>query len=140
MKKSLIIFIVCSIAALSALIGCGEKGPPLPPEKIGEVISEPYDLKLSEKKGLIFLNWSHRIDPVDAFLKADSFDVFIASKEARDCEKCPFQFKLAGVVPMPQKEYITRGTRGLKYYFRIQAVNENGKRSKYSKTVQIEVK
>lgn len=139
-KKKHICIVLLSLIFVVVLSACGEKGPPLPPEVIGEKVFEPYDLKLTQTKDILFLTWDHRVDPVDAKIVPESFDVFMAVKDMETCDDCPFIFELAAIVPMPKMEFITRVEKGHKYYFRVQAVGEGDKRSEYSKTVQIEIK
>ncbi len=138
-KRMIYLIITCFTFGL-VFIACGEKGPPLPPEIVGEKISEPYDLRLNQSDNVIFLSWSHRIDPVDAHIEPESFDVYMATKDMQACKGCPFLFELAAKVPMPKKEFITRVKPGYKYYFRIQATGKDDKKSDYSKTVQLEIK
>lgn len=122
------------------MTGCGEKGPPLPVVDTAQRIMEPYDLKIDHSDSVLSLSWSHRIDPVDAWVKPERFDVFMSVKGPSDCEDCPFQFKTVGTVPMPQKEFITRVEKGYDYYFRVQAVGEENVRSEYSKTIRFEAR
>lgn len=131
------LLVLCALLTL-ALMGCGQKGPPLPPEVMGQKISEPYDLKLTYKENTVFLTWSHRVDSTDAQIKPESFDVFMAQKTFDACEDCPFQFKLASSVPVRKKQLIIQVKKGYKYYFRIQAIGKDNLKSSYSKTIQFE--
>lgn len=133
------LLVLCTLLTLT-VTGCGEKGPPLPPEIKGQIISEPYDLRLTHKENVVFLTWSHRVDFTDAQIKPESFDVFMAQKTFDACQDCPFQFKLAGSVPMPKKELIVQVKKGYRYYFRIQAKGKDNLKSSYSKTVHFEHK
>lgn len=135
-------FLTWSICLLFFLIlmGCGEKGPPVPPvEKVG-TIAAPYDLKLTHTKDTIFLNWSHETDGQGKSVKPEKFDVFMATKVNGGCEGCPFKFKLAGSVAVPGNDFFIRVEKGYTYYFRVQAVAEGGLKSSYSKTVQSEAR
>ncbi|MFH2093295.1 MAG: lipoprotein [Pseudomonadota bacterium] len=136
--QGLFIFSIFLVAI--GFTGCGQKGPPLPAQAIGQVIADPYDLKADLKDNMAFLTWSHRIDPVDAHIKPEHFDVFMARKTFDACRDCPFQFQQIGTVFMPKKEFITQVEKGYKYYFRVQAVGKDNLKSGYSKTIQLESK
>ncbi len=138
MKNKTTAFHVLLVLTGFLLVGCGEKGPPLPPKEITQQITAPYDLKATYKAQTIFLNWSHRIDPIDGQIKPESFDVFMAQKKQGECEGCPFEFHPAASVPMPDKDFFIQVTPGYKYYFRVQALGKNGLKSDYSKTIQVE--
>ncbi|CCK80615.1 fibronectin type III domain-containing protein [Desulfobacula toluolica] len=141
-NKRIIFFalMVLSGIALLAFSGCGKKGPPLPPEIKGQKIAAPFDLKYKVVDNEITLSWNHKIDAETAFVKPDSFEVFMAKKTFEACEGCPFEFKPAGTVFMPFMEFATGIQKGFKYYFRVQAIGDDGMRSEHSTTVQFEYK
>lgn len=139
-KRSILFFILISALIGLNLSACGEKGPPLPPEVKGEKVFEPYDLKLTLSDDILFLTWDHRVDPINAKIKPESFEVFMGIKDMEACKGCPFIFEQVATVPMPTMEYITRVKKDTNYYFRVQAVGADDQRSEYSKTVQIEIK
>ncbi len=131
--------IVLLTIALVSFTGCGTKGPPLPPIVKGQKIASPVDLKYKTSGDQISLFWNHNVDKETAAIKPEGFEVFMVKKNFEACEGCPFEFKLIGYVSMPSMEFTTPIEKGFKYYFRLQAINEE-MRSEYSKTVQFEYK
>ena len=121
-------------------IGCGKKGPPLPPIVKGKKIAAPYKLKYTHTDKEIILRWKHEIDPETAAIEPDGFDIYRAKKAFDACEGCPFEFIKIGYVPMPSNQFISNIEKGFKYYYRVQAVNDDNMKSSYSKTVQYEYK
>lgn len=118
--------------------GCGKKTPLVPPTPIekGNLIASPTNLKVSVTENQMMLKWDHRIDPENAKVEPDAFEVFLAKKTFEECEGCPFVFKLAATIPVPEMTFSMPVEKGFQYYFRIQAVNEDNLRSDYSETVQ----
>lgn len=136
--QTVMMLMVVSAAAILVAVGCGKKGPPLPPIEQADNIASPYDLKYTVSVDQLTLTWNHRADPENAAVKPDSFEVFMARKTFEACEGCPFVFKTLQVVAMPEMSCTVTLEKGYRYYFRIQAVNEDNIRSEYSKTVQYE--
>lgn len=138
-KKMLLpAFLLLPICLFSLFSGCGKKGPPLPPEIKGNVISAPFDLKHTLNQNIITLSWNHEIDKETAVIKPKEFEIHMAEKRYKDCAGCPFKFNKIGSVLMPSKEFVFKLQKGIKYYFRIQAVGEGNIKSGYSKTIQVE--
>ena len=137
LPASLMILLLSAVLA-SGLIGCGKKGPPLPPLVKGKEIASVTGLELAEVNEKVILTWKHKTDPENAKIEPDAFEVFMAKKTFEACEGCPFAFKLVQVVSMPEMTCSIPVEKGYRYYFRIQAVNEDNLRSDYSKTVQYE--
>lgn len=83
------------------------------------------------------LIWDHRVDPENAKISPEGFEVFVAVKSPEGCQGCPFIFKSAGVVPMPERVFFYElGPDN--YYFRIRAVGASGVKSEFSSTLNIE--
>ena len=139
-KNAIQILIILSIAILSVFLGCGEKGPPLPPEIKGQQIAVPFDLKYALDGKKITLSWNHEIDKERAIIKPDGFTIFMAKKTFKECASCPFKFDTVASVAMPSKEFIFKLDKGFKYYFRVQATGEDNMKSEYSKTIQVDYK
>ncbi len=139
-KNSTQISIILSIAILFLVLGCGEKGPPLPPEIKGRQIATPFDLKYVLDGKKITLSWNHEIDKERAIIKPDGFTIFMAKKTFKECASCPFKFNNIATVSMPSMKFVFQLDRGFKYYFRVQATNEDNMKSKYSKTIQVDYK
>ena len=143
--KKIPVQISCMMVLFSALMvigitGCGKKGPPLPPVVEGNKIAAVTGLEYRVVDNAVILTWKHKIDPDQAAVKPDAFEVFMAKKTFDDCEGCPFTFSLVKVVEVPEMSCSIPVDKGYRYYFRIQAVNEDNVRSGYSKTVQYENK
>ena len=139
-KNAIQILIILSIVILSVFLGCGKKGPPLPPEIKGQKISAPFDLKYALDGKKITLSWNHEIDKEIAIIKPDGFTIFMAKKTFQKCASCPFKFDSIESVAMPSKEFIFELDKGFKYYFRVQATGEDKMESEYSKTIQVDYK
>jgi predicted small lipoprotein YifL len=133
------LIILCAVAAL-AFPGCGTKGPPLAPIIKGQKIAAPFDLKYTSSDTEISLSWSHEIDTETAAIEPDSFEIFMAKKTFEACEGCPFEFETIGFVSMPSMKFSTPVEKGFKYYFRVQALDDDNMKSEHSKTVQFEYK
>lgn len=119
---------------------CGKKGPPLPPIKDGNFMAVPGNIALSLDKDQLTLTWTHTIDPVNAKLAPEAFEVYMAKKGPEACEGCPFVFEAVGVVPMPDMVYRRKIAPGFLYYFRVRAIGKDEIKSDYSKTSYIDNK
>lgn len=139
-KNATHVSIILSIVILSILLGCGKKGPPLPPEIKGQKISAPFDLKYVLDGKKITLSWNHEIDKERAIIKPEGFKIFMAKKTFKECASCPFKFDSIASVARPSKEFIFELDKGFKYYFRVQATGEDNMKSEYSKTIQVDYK
>ncbi len=140
-KKNLTqISIILAIAILFLVWGCGEKGPPLPPEIKGQQIAAPFDLKYVLDGKKITLSWKHEIDKERAIVKPEGFKIFMAKKTFKECASCPFKFNTVASVAMPSREFVFKLDKGFKYYFRVQALGEDNMKSEYSKTIQVDYK
>jgi hypothetical protein len=131
--------IVFATIAIVNFIGCGTKGPPLPPIVKGQKIASPVNLKYKVVGNQISLFWNHNVEQETAAIEPEGFEVFMVKKTFEACEGCPFEFELIGYVAMPSMEFVTPMEKGFKYYFRVQALDDE-MRSDYSKTVQFEYK
>lgn len=133
------LFYLSAIFAVCFLIttGCGEKGPPLPPIDKTHNLAAVYDLRYSLLDSVVTLTWQHKTDDKTARIKPEAFEVFMAKKGPDDCETCPFEFNREATVTMPRRWYTRSLEKGIKYYFRVQAVGEDYVKSDYSKTVQV---
>lgn len=136
MNAKLVVVLAC--IALLWVSGCGFKSPPLPPVDKGNILAAPADLTVEQTGQRVTLNWTHRPDPETARVTPLRFDIFKAIKAPGDCEGCPFVFKTAGIVNVPDMTFQTRVKTGVRTYFRIQAVGNHDVRSDYSKTVMVE--
>ena len=125
-------------AVLFLIPSCGKKAPPLAPIIEGNVLAAPENLAFSLAGNQITLTWTHTIDLINAKLAPEAFEVYMAVKEIDACEGCPFVFKSAGVVPMPNMVYRGGLEPGLHYYFRIQATGKNKIKSSFSKTSYVD--
>ncbi len=141
-KKNLIVLftlIICSMTVIFS-VGCGKKRSPIPPVTMDNNLAAPFDMKYKVGGSKLVLSWRHQIDQKKAKIEPDGFEVFMAKKTFEDCEGCPFAFKLIGFVASPLKTLSVPIEKGYKYYFRVQALDEDGLRSEYSKTIQFESK
>jgi len=120
--------------------GCGKKGPPVLPVIKGEKIAAPFDLKYVNSDKEIELTWNHKVDEKEAFVKPESFEIFLAKQTFKSCQGCPFEFKKIGVVSIPSKRFVTGIEKGYKYYFRVQAKGKDNIVSEVSETVLFEYK
>ncbi|MCP3940814.1 MAG: hypothetical protein GY710_04950 [Desulfobacteraceae bacterium] len=125
------------LSVLLLVTSCGKKGPPLPPIKQGNFLAIPGNVAYSVHGNQLTLTWTHTIDPVNAKIAPEAFDVSMAIKELDGCEGCPFIFKSVGVVPMPHMVYRRLLEPGFHYYFRVQAIGKDGIKSDYSKTLYV---
>ena len=140
-KRDVFLFLIvlCGFIVI-AFPGCGKKGPPLPPEIPRQKIAAPFDLKYTLDDKEVTLFWQHKIEHRTAVVKPDGFEVFMAKKTFEACVGCPFVFKMIGVASMPDMQFLISLEKGYKYYFRVQATDDDNMRSEYSKTIQLEYK
>jgi predicted small lipoprotein YifL len=138
-SKSLLFYLglIC-LVSLFSITACGKKGPVLAPIKTGDVLAAPENLKYTLEGNQIILTWTHAVDPVNARLKPQAFNIYMATKELEGCEGCPFVFENTGLVPMPDMVHRQHIPLGRHNYFRVQAIGENDIKSDYSKTVYID--
>jgi predicted small lipoprotein YifL len=117
--------------------GCGKKTPLDLPEKPGQVLTAPENLKAVVTDSRITLTWTHAPDPENAVLPPQYFAVSMAIP--RDCEGCPLVFRTVGRTSMPGMVFEMRvADTSIPRYFRVQAVGDNDIRSDYSATVVVE--
>jgi len=117
--------------------GCGKKTPLDLPEKPGQALTAPENLKAVVTDSRIILTWTHAPDPEKAVLAPQYFEVFMAIPQ--DCEGCPLVFRTVGRTAMPGMVFEMQvADTSFQRYFRIQAVGENDIRSDYSATVVVE--
>ncbi len=126
------------VIGMLLIMACGQKGPPLPPLKDGNIIAPPADLAYNLNEKGLTLTWAHTVDPVNAKIPAEGFQVYMATKDLTGCEGCPFIFQSVGVVSMPDMSFYYPLEKGLHYYFRVQAIGKDDMKSKYSKTKYID--
>ena len=135
--------ITAALAMACAMIlffapGCGEKKPPLPPLNPKAVLISPADLKLVQEEDVVHLVWSYNPEKAGGVQKPDLFEVYAATKTFEDCEGCPFKFELTGIVEMPEKQFYYKLKKGLRYYFRVRALDGGATPGPYSRTVSLE--
>lgn len=119
--------------------GCGKKTPLELPEKPGQALTAPEDLKAVVSDTRVTLTWTHEPDPKNAVLTPRYFEISMAVPE--DCEGCPLVFKTVGQAAMPAMIFeMPLADTAVSRYFRVQAVGKNEIRSDYSSTVVIEKK
>lgn len=134
------ILVLIILIGLAGMSGCGQKGPPVAPVKKSIAIAAPYDLKLTNIGQDMHLVWKHKTDEQTAAVKPETFEIFMAKKSFEECEGCPVEFRIAGKMDASVMEFFVPVTPGFKYYFRIQATDDDELRSPYSKTVQLDFK
>lgn len=142
MKGKTPLFLVLAVIMFTGfgIVGCGKKGPPLVPLNKVKILSAPTGLAYTLKDNRVLLTWTHAVDSETANIAAEGFDVFVATKDPDGCEGCPFIFKSAGILAMPQMNFAYDLKPNLKYYFRIQAMGPNDIKSKFSNTLTIDRK
>ena len=137
-KNNILVSIILICLGITITMGCGKKGPPLPPLKDGNVLAQPINLSYTVEGKQVTLTWNHKTDPENAKLEPEGFEVFLATKSLDGCEGCPFIFKSIGIVSMPETEYNYTMDEDLHYYFRVQALGADGMKSTQSDTLYIE--
>jgi len=119
--------------------GCGKKTPLELPEKPGQALTAPEDLKAVVSDTRVTLTWTHEPDPKNAVLTPRYYEISMAVPE--DCEGCPLVFKTVGQAAMPAMTFeMPLADTAVSRYFRVQAVGKDEIRSDYSSTVVIEKK
>lgn len=126
------------VMGILLIMACGQKGPPLPPLKDGNIIAPPTQLAYTLNENKMTLTWAHIVDPVNAKIPVEGFQVFLATKDLTGCEGCPFIFEPVGMVPMPDMSFYHPLKKGLHHYFRVQAIGKDDMKSRYSKTLYID--
>jgi predicted small lipoprotein YifL len=132
---------VCVIIVLALIqgTGCGKKTPLDLPEKPGQALTAPENVKVDITGTRMILTWTHEPDPKNAVLSPRYFEVSMAVPE--DCEGCPFVFMTVGQAAMPRMVFeMPLPEPTMPRYFRVQAVGDNDVRSAYSSTVLVEKK
>lgn len=137
MKRSLV-FTAVVLLGFGLMAGCGKKGPPLVPLSGGNMISPPVNLVYELDGSRALLTWAHKTDPENAKIEAEGFEVFVATKDPEGCRGCPFIFKSAGIVPMPETAFTYELAPELYYYFRVRALGAKGMKSEFSSTLSID--
>jgi hypothetical protein len=138
LNKYFIFLIFMGTALILLVPSCGKKTLPIPPVKDGNFLAVPKDLAFTLEKGQLTLTWAHTIDPVNAKLSPEAFEVFMAVKDAEACEGCPFVFDSVGMIPMPDMVYQQSLEPGFHYYFRVRAIGKEEMRSDHSKTIYVD--
>ena len=120
--------------------GCGKKGPPVPPTKVGDIPAAPTGLKYTLNGRDLTLTWTcASLQNKEHGPKVEGFEVFMATKPLDGCQGCPFMFKSLGVVPMPKKSFVYTLDQDLHYYFRVRTLGHDNIKSKVSDTRYIEL-
>jgi predicted small lipoprotein YifL len=130
---------VILLLGLMLVLACGKKGPPLPPLVEGNAVAPPVNLTYTTTDKNVTISWTHAVDPQKAKIQPEGFTVFVATKDLEGCEGCPFIFKPAGTVGMPEMSFQHTMEEGLDYYFRIQALGKDNLKSKFSETLYIDL-
>lgn len=124
------------VLAVSGL-GCGKKGPPLPP--VQEMIAPPINLKLSMVGTTANLTWSHGVKKGAPPVAGFEIDLATQGGGADDCEGCPLRFTPLGTTGAETFEFAVEIKPGTSHYFRIRAYTGSGVFSDSSNTVQVEL-
>ncbi len=139
--RTIFIPFVCAVTFLGLIqaAGCGKKTPLDLPEKPGQALTAPENLKAVVSDTNVTLTWTHAPDPKNAVLTPRYFEISMAEPE--DCEGCPFVFRTVGQTSMPHMIFeIPLADTSVSRYFRVQAVGNDDIRSDYSSTVLVEKK
>ncbi len=137
--RTIFIPFACAVIFLGLIqaAGCGKKTPLDLPEKPGQALTAPENLKAIVTDSRITLTWTHSPDPENAVLAPRYFAVSMAILE--DCEGCPLVFRAVGQTSMPRMVFeMPVVDTSIPRYFRVQAVGDNDIRSDYSATVVVE--
>ena len=124
-------------------LGCGKKGPPLPP--IQATIAAPSNLTLAVDGTIdetiditrATLTWLH--SKKKGAPEAAGFEIDLATLED-DCEGCPLRFIPLTRVGARTFNFTVEIQPGLRHYFRIRAYTDGGVLSESSNTVHVEPK
>ena len=135
-KKLICVALCVGIGFMAA--ACGKKAPPLPPLKNTGILNPPANLKTELNGTRMTLKWSYEAASKSS-PKPEGFEIFSAVKAPEDCQGCPFAFKSVGVVPLPDLQYQQELLPGYRYYFRIQTLGPDNRKSQDSDTIMTEL-
>jgi predicted small lipoprotein YifL len=137
------------VAGLSLIwMGCGRKGPPLPPRR--SLPPAVKDLSYAVDSRIVELTWTVP-GADDRFASSPvGYKIFRSklSAEESNCEKCPIQFTEIGDVPIQMKQSEkSKPTRmsftevlepGYRYIYKVIVYDKNGMGSQGSNTVEFD--
>ncbi len=132
------LFLCGWVIMVSALQGCGKKGPPVPPAIPGQTLMAPRELKGELRDGIIHLTWQYGGSDDHSVLKPETFELFTAEIPLDGCEGCPLVFGKTGTAPMPSMRLTQPAAPGRRYTFKVRAVARNGMVGEFSRMVQID--
>lgn len=133
------IFVLCAFAIVLAVtgLGCGKKGPPLPP--IQEMVAPPSNLALSLAGTTATLTWSYGVKKGAPPIAGFEVDLATQGGGADDCKGCPLRFTPLDTTGAKTFEFAVEIKPGTSYYFRVRAYTGSGVFSGSSNTVQVEL-
>lgn len=114
-RKWIAAFLLMLAGSNFGWIGCGQKGPPQPPQR--PLPPAVKDLSYVIQGEMVELSWTV---PITESRKASSpvavkvFRSRLTAEEA-GCEKCPVRFALSGDIPIHQKRSVKSKTVRMRY-------------------------
>lgn len=143
LKHCLILQLTLFMVASAGIIGCGKKGPPVPPRTTP--VPAVKDLSLNIDGDAILLTWTIPDKTKDKSAGIKGFVVHRAKHKITDgdCRNCPVNFKPVAEVSAETKltaekmSYSERLEKGFKYVFKIIVVSNAGTESSDSNYVEI---
>lgn len=135
LKHCLILQLTLLMAASACLIGCGKKGPPVPPRQT--LTPAVKDLSSNIDGDMFVLTWTIPGKMEDKSAAIKSFIVHRGKQKIQDgdCRNCPVNFKPVAEVSAETKlaaekmKYAERLEKGFKYVFKVIASSNSGRES-----------
>ncbi len=128
---------------ISGIMGCGKKGPPLPPLALMPPAPTNITYRLTVDQDQVMLQWT--LDP--EFPKKNrgpnmGIEIYRATRVLTEdaCRDCPLTFEQIAELPITTLEYEAPLERGYRYFYRLRFRRGTDIFSDYSETVSFDFK
>ena len=137
-----------TLAGLGVLwVGCGKKGPPVPPQRRSPPAVK--DLSYTIDNQIVELSWTIEDADDRATSAPVGYKVFRSKLSAAEsnCEKCPIRFTETADVPIQKSSEKSKPTRlrftetlepGYRYIYKVIAYDRDGESSQDSNSVEFD--
>jgi hypothetical protein len=147
-NKPIAVFLLVLAGSSFLWIGCGRKGPPLPPRRpLPPVVK---DLEYSVHNNRVELSWTVPSAEGRSAAPATAVKVFRSrlSAEEAGCENCPIRYSVSGDIPIHKKRsekskptrmsYTEFVEPGYRYIYKVTVYDEYGIGGKDSNVVKFD--
>ena len=122
-------------------VGCGKKGPPLPP--LALIPPAPIQLTFQLTEDLVNLQWKLASEfQTKASDTEMDLEIYKATRPLTGdaCRDCPLRFKKIAELPVTTLQHGESLERGYQYFYRLRIRQGDAVFSEYSETISFDLK